>query len=67
GKALHISAKELKKEKVQYVFVNTQSLSTKLFAGQSLFMTGKNNDYFISSELFTSVDAYTQKVKLEQK
>ncbi|MDR2748324.1 MAG: DUF5719 family protein, partial [Bifidobacteriaceae bacterium] len=40
GKALHISAKELKKEKVQYVFVNTQSLSTKLFAGQSLFMTG---------------------------
>jgi hypothetical protein len=67
GKSILISAAELKKEKVQYVFANAQSLSTKLFAGAALFGEGKENNYFISSEPFTNVDAYTQKVLIAQK
>ncbi|MDR3128484.1 MAG: DUF5719 family protein [Bifidobacteriaceae bacterium] len=57
-------SKQLNKP-VQFVFINSQSYNTKIFAGSSLSMANKQNEYFISGEVFTNLDTSTQTVYLQ--
>ncbi|MDR3152423.1 MAG: DUF5719 family protein [Bifidobacteriaceae bacterium] len=59
--------KKTSKQDVQFIFINSQDVNTKFYAGMNLSMadSSKNNSYFISSQSFMNLDTFTQKVSLQ--